>query len=679
MNKWFCATGVVMWLCLATGSLAQQGAAGDAVVVTATRAPQPSLEIPASVDRIYAEEIRSGRPQVNLSESLGSVPGIVVQNRQNYAQDLQVSSRGFGSRSTFGVRGVRLYADGIPANQPDGQGQTGNFDLGSAERIEVLRGPFSSLYGNAAGGVIAVETEDGPALPTFEAGLYGGTYGTWRDAAKLGGQLGPLNAIGSASHFHTRGYREHSSAERNLENVKLRYGASEDTSLTLIGNWLRQPETQDPQGLSRAQLEANPRQVNPTVLDFDTRKTIRQEQGGLRLNHRLNEQNRFEAVVYGGNRFVEQFLGFNTNGVVNLDTDYGGGALRYFWSGSRLRLTAGLEYEAMSQRRKGFDNDFGVVGTQRRDEDDDVASSGLFAQGEWQFAEKWSVHAGVRRSRVAFTVEDFMGTTRSGAVTYTSTTPVAGLVFRISPTTSLYGNVGRGFETPTLVEIANRSAGAPGVNFELAASRSRHLELGVKTLLQGWARVNAALFNIVTEDEIVVDQNAGGRASFKNVGHTDRDGFELAADSAASGPWHARIAYTYLRARFRESFDTVVSGSPVTVAAGNQLPSVPRTLFYGEAGFRRAPFFARLEGLHKSSVAVNDSNSQFAEPFVIWNAVAGLAQEQARWRLTEFARVDNLANRNYVGSVIVNENAGRYYEPAPRRAWMLGLQAALRF
>src|SRR5690349_21020929 len=155
--------------------------AQDAVVVTATRAPQPSLEIPASIDRIYADEIRSGRPQVNLSESLGAVPGIVVQNRQNYAQDLQVSSRGFGARSTFGVRGIRLYADGIPANQPDGQGQTGNFDLGSAARIEVLRGPFSSLYGNAAGGVISIETEDGAEVPTFEASGLAGTYGTWRE------------------------------------------------------------------------------------------------------------------------------------------------------------------------------------------------------------------------------------------------------------------------------------------------------------------------------------------------------------------------------------------------------------------------------------------------------------------------------------------------------------------
>src|SRR3954469_6513211 len=186
-------------LALCGPALAQE----DAVVVTATRAPRPALEIPASVDRLYGADIRNGRQQVNLSESLGAVPGIVVQNRQNYAQDLQVSSRGFGARSTFGVRGIRLYADGIPANQPDGQGQTGNFDLGSAARIEVLRGPFSSLYGNAAGGVIAIETESGPATPTLEGDFLAGSYRTRREGLKFGGQFGAVNGIGSLSHSHT--------------------------------------------------------------------------------------------------------------------------------------------------------------------------------------------------------------------------------------------------------------------------------------------------------------------------------------------------------------------------------------------------------------------------------------------------------------------------------------------
>jgi iron complex outermembrane receptor protein len=662
---------------LCAPALAQE----DAVVVTATRAPRPALEIPASVDRLYGADIRTGRPQVNLSESLGAVPGIVVQNRQNYAQDLQVSSRGFGARSTFGVRGIRLYADGIPANQPDGQGQTGNFDLGSAERIEVLRGPFSSLYGNSAGGVISIETQSGPALPTLEGDFLAGSYRTRREAAKFGGQFGAVNGIGSLSHFHTDGYRNHSMTDRDLANAKLRIGGDGPTTVTVVGNALDQPQTQDPLGLRRSQFEQDPRQADSAALAFNTRKTIQQEQGGVNLRHRLGGGNEVEGVAYAGHRFVEQFLGVQNNGVVRLSTNYDGGALRFFHSSGPVRLAVGAEYDAMSQGRKGFDNLAGVPGALRRDEVDDVTSTGFFGQGEWTFAERWIAHAGVRSTEVRFNINGFLGS-NGGAVSYRGTTPVAGLVFRATPTFSVYGTLGRGFENPTLVEIANRDTAGSGPNLGLGASRSRHRELGVKTIL-GRLRANAALFNIVTENEIVVDQNSGGRTTFKNVGHTDRDGVELSADTIASGPWQARVAYTHLRAQFREGFNTVIgvfpNNVPVAVPDGASLPGVPKNYLYGELRYRVAPFFAQVEGLYKSRVAVNDPNTDYAASFTVWNAAAGLMQERGRLRLSEFVRVDNLADRNYVGSVIVNETSSRYFEPAPRRSMSVGLQATLTF
>src|SRR5947207_5367200 len=247
----------------------------DVVVITATRQPQPSLEVPASVDRIYSDEIREARPQVNLSESLGRVPGIVVQNRQNYAQDLQVQSRGFGARSTFGVRGIRLVADGIPATMPDGQGQAATFSLSSADHIEVLRGPFSALYGNSAGGVIAVETMDAPREPMAEADLLFGSYGTWRAGLRFGGQFGALNALGDVSRFETDGYRQHSAALRDHLNAKFKLG-----SFTVVANSLRQPATQDPLGLTRAQFEQDPRQATSQALQFDTKKSVSQDQVG---------------------------------------------------------------------------------------------------------------------------------------------------------------------------------------------------------------------------------------------------------------------------------------------------------------------------------------------------------------------------------------------------------------
>ena len=665
----------------------------DAVVVSATRAPRPSLEVPASVDRIYAEEIREGRPQVNLSESLGRVPGIVVQNRQNYAQDLQVSSRGFGARSTFGVRGIRLIADGIPASMPDGQGQAATFALGSARSIEVLRGPFSSLYGNAAGGVIVVETEDGPERPTLEPSLVAGSYGTWRAGVKLGSTAGALNGILDLSRFHTDGYRRHSEAERDHLNAKLKYQLSSDSTLTLLGNVLRQPESQDPGGLNRAQFDQDPRQVANQVLISDARKTVLQDQAGLSWSHRIDSANQLQATVYGGERWVEQFLAIpigvqtatntHSGGVVQLDRNYGGAALRWTTRLSALRLSAGAEHETMKERRKGFLNNDGVHGALRRDEDNDVTAQGLFVQGEWRLAERWALHAGLRSTRVRFRSEDFFlsNGNDSGSKSYSATTPVAGVLYMVSRTTSLYANAGRGFETPTFVELANRGPGQSGLNFDLNASRSSHVELGAKSVVAGIARVNAALFKIVTKDEIVVDQNTGGRASFKNVGHTDRKGIELSAETALAGPWEARVAYTWLDAQFREGFNTVLNtqNTPVAVPPGSLLPGVPKSVLYGELRYRAGPFYAQLEAMHKSRVAVNDANSEFADAFSVVNVVAGLTQQGRSWRLTEFVRIDNLGDRNYAGSVIVNETNGRFYEPSPQRNMSVGIQAALQF
>jgi iron complex outermembrane receptor protein len=638
---------------------------------------------------------------VNLSESLGRVPGITVLNRQNYAQDLQISSRGFGARSTFGVRGIRLIADGIPASMPDGQGQASTFDLGSAERIEVLRGPFSSLYGNAAGGVINVITEDAPPVPTLDLGFYGGSYGTWRGALKFGGQWGALNAVGDVSRFDTDGYRDHSAAVRDQVNAKGRIALGDASGLTLVATSLRQPDTQDPLGLTAAQVAQNPRQAVPQATQFNTRKTIEHDQAGATFEHAFNAQNRLQASAWTGTRFVEQYLAIplatqggiaHSGGVVNLDREFGGGAVRFFseqsLGGRALRLSAGAEYERMDERRRGYINNNGVKGALKRDEDNVVDTTGVYAQGEWLFAEKWSAHLGVRSTQVSFKSTDYFITADpangddSGAKDYSATTPVAGLLYRLDAVTSLYANYGRGFETPTFVELAYQNSGA-GLNLGLEAAKSRHFEVGAKVVRDGAWRANVALFDIETENEIVTDQSSGGRTTFRNAGRTQRRGLELAAESLVAGPFEARAAYTYLDAVFVDGFATVTGAPavPAVVAAGNMLPAVPKHQFYAEGAWRYAPAGLRVaaEFLYRSEVAVNDTNSEFAPSYGIVNLIFGLEQRGARWRVNEFLRIDNVGDRSYIGSVVVNDANGRFYEPAPQRSMLFGVQASLQF
>jgi iron complex outermembrane receptor protein len=653
----------------------------DPVVVTATRTLQRSFDLPVSVDEIARRAIEDGQPMINLSETLVRVPGIVAQNRQNYAQDLQISSRGFGARAAFGVRGIRLYQDEIPATMPDGQGQTGSFQLLSTERIEVLRGPFSALYGNAAGGVISVFTESGTATPALVVNASGGSFGTWTAGVKA---TGP-GYVAAANRFDTDGYREHSSATRTLAVAKASFAPSSATSVTLLGTWQDQPDSQDPLGLTRAQWEADPRQADAVATQFDTRKTVRQLQGGARVDHAFSDDTSLRFTAYAGHRDVRQFLAFtgvaptSSGGVVDLDRDYGGASLKLFHRARLLdrplTLTIGVDYDEQDERRTGFVNDFGTAGALRRDEDDSVRNTDVYAQLEWRMLPRLSLLAGVRASEVRFRSDDHhvvaANPDDSGSATYRETTPVAGLTFHARDDLNLYATYGEGFETPTFAELAYRP-GATGLNLDLAPARSRAVEIGAKAIA-GRHRLNAAWFAIDTKDEIVVDAAIGGRTTFRNAGETRRRGVELAYDGELPHGLVAHAAYTYLSAEYATDFST--GAPPVTIPAGTKLPGVPKQTAYAELAWR--PLAARwlttaLEVLYVDRVYVNDRNSDSAPAYTVANVRVGVDRQWGNVRLRAFARLNNLADRKYVGSVIVGDGNGRFFEPAPGRHHFFG-------
>ena len=681
------------WLlaCMPALALAQQASDNEAVTVTATRNERPNLEVPASVDRVYGDEIHLDRQEVNLSESLGAVPGIVAQNRQNYAQDLQISSRGFGARSTFGIRGLRLLVDGIPASMPDGQGQVSHVDLGSTEKIEVLRGPFSVMYGNAAGGVINIFTQSGSSAPGFAASAEGGSYGTWRAGMKAGGRSGVDDWLASTARFETDGYRDHSSAQRDNVNTKLRFGLGTPTTVTVVANYFNSPEVLDPLGLTRAQVQADPRQAGNNAIAFDTRKSVLQNQIGGTLEHRFGD-NTLAATLYAGDRTLRQYLAIplgaqnaptSSGGVVDLQRSFGGGGLRLshdaVLAGRPFNLSVGAEYELQYEHRRGYVNNFGDMTNLKRDEDDTVVGTGLYAQAEWHPAEKWIAIAGVRANRVTFdSVDHFIvlpaNPDDSGNRNFDDTTPTAGLLYRITPTASAYVSYGQGFETPTLAEMAYKPGGGTGLNFGLDPATSRHWEAGIKALFASNLQVNFALYDIQTQNEIVVDTNTGGRATFVNAGRTHRSGAELGASATLPYDIRASLAWTLLEATFEDTFSTPASG---TVAAGNVLPGVPRNSVYGELRWSHQPsgFNVLFEAQYRSRIAADDANTQFADAYAIANLALGFVQTAAGWQFSEFARVDNMFDKAYVGSVIVNATGGQFFEPAPGRNYMVGVQA----
>jgi iron complex outermembrane receptor protein len=658
------------------------------VVVSASRAEQSRFDAPAAIDVVQVDPLRATSPLVNLSELLSSVPGIQVRNRENYAQDLQVSVRGFGTRSTFGVRGVRILVDGIPATMPDGQGQAATASLNAASRIEVLRGPLAQLYGNSAGGVVQVFTQEPPQDGVLHgtATLGVGSDGQRQIGASLAGGSEVVGATLDVTRYSTDGYREHSAAERTQVAGKVVLHPSRDTKVTALVNLFDQPETQDPLGLERADFEQNPRQVFPNAIKFNTRKNIEQKQVGVVVEHRLGEQDTINARVYGGTRQVNQKLAFkggegSSGGVIDLDREYGGIGLN--WQHKTrvnelpLSWTLGFEADNLREQRQGFDNDFGTDGALRRNEISRARNRDIYAQADWAFARDWRVTAGVRSSTVTLAVDDrypVIGDNLddSGSVEYKHTSPVAGLVWAVTDDVNLYANIGKGFETPTLAESAY-SQDNSGPNLGLKPSTSVQTELGMK-IKRGNHAIDLALFDARSDDEIVPASVSFGRTIAKNVDGVRRRGVE-ASWQAKWDRWSARTAYTLLDASFRESF---TNAKKETINVGNRLPGAPEHSLYLDVQYQVSDALSTgLDMRTESRVFVNDINADAAAGYAVVGARAGYAFKAGGANLFLYGRIDNLFDKQYAGSVIVNDGADRFFEPAPGRRLFVGVRGAL--
>jgi iron complex outermembrane receptor protein len=696
-----------LWWLLAGGVAHAQPPVAELqpVVVTATRVEQDALLVPAAIDRIDADDLHRAQPGIQLSESLQRIPGVVARDRQNDAQDLQVSIRGFGARATFGVRGVRLYTDGIPATMPDGQGQVSHFSLESAGRIEVLRGPFSALYGNASGGVIALYSMPPPTRPQFSAGAVAGDDGLVRMSGWLRGPWASTEGGYSldAAHVDSAGYRHHSASRRDSAQALLRGTLSPATRYTLLANSL-DLQADDPQGLTVAELGGDRRAASTGALLFGTRKSVRQRQLGLRIEHDLGAAQRMTVTTYAGNRQTAQMLSvpvaaqrnpLSGGGAIDLDRDYGGVDARWRWSSQGLRrplaLTLGIQHDISDEDRRGYENFIGdqpgVRGPLRRDERDRVTGSDQYLQLEWQPGERWRINLGARHSAVRFASRDRYITADnpddSGSLDYAHTSPVAGVLFRATPWLSLYANAGSGFETPTFNELAYRSDGRSGLNDALRAATSSNIEAGLR-VRRGSFAVSTTLFRSRTSDELVVAANQGGRSVYANAGESQRQGLELSLSGVLASHWHVAIAYTLLDARYRRGFllcaSTPCLQPDLLVPAGRRIPGLSRQFAWGEVRWRaNDDLDVALEARFVDRVFANDANTAAAPAYarVDLSAERRLRTGNIEW--TGFARIDNLFDRDIVGSVIVNDSNVRYFEPAPGRGWTVGLSARMDF
>lgn len=663
------------------------------IVVEATRTDKDVLSTPTSVYYIPQEQQKS--MNVNLSETLKGVPGLQLNNRENYAQDLQISMRGFGARSTFGVRGIRLYVDGIPATMPDGQGQTSNIDLNSLDHIEVLGGGFSSLYGNSSGGTILTSSKEGQGRDSVTLGYSGGSnHKNQANIVLQGGseQANQPSYIVSSSYFDTDGFRDHSAANKVLHNAKLTWSLDDGSKINWMGNYVK-INADDPGGLTRAQWNENPKQVAGNVSLYNARKEIEQVQTGLTWNKPINDQHELYAMAYLGQRSVTQYQSIpsgsqggvnHAGGVIDFDRKFFGTDLR--WTGKDLlpntKFIAGVAIDGMTEDRKGYENfngdALGVKGKLRRDEDNTLWNIDPYVQASYNFAQDWTLDAGLRYSNVHFKSEDkFLSNgDNSGKTDYQRLLPSVSLSWQIIPELMAYASYAQGFETPTFTEMAYPAVDS-NVPFNLDAAKSETYEIGLKSK-NNLGDFTFATFYTKTKDDIVPLKNEDGKATFRNVDKTLRQGVELSWTKNLWRDLTAQASYSYIDATFDQDTVNIVGVTPIQ--NGNYIPGIAKNQVFLSLGWKpENGLYAGLDVRYSDKIYVNDINAESAPSYVVTSANVGYKWSYQDWSINSFARVDNLFDKDYSGSVIVNESSKRFYEPAEGRNWSAGLSVTKAF
>ena len=711
MKKTYLATAVAALFAAPITTAIAADTLLDDVVVSSSRSEQRSFDAPGSIQSVGKEVIQSAGPQVNLSEALASVPGVTILNRQNYAQDLQVSIRGFGARTKFGVRGVRLIIDGIPATIPDGQGQSSSISLTSTDRIEVLRGPIAQLYGNSAGGVIQAFTREAPEQPELQIQGYLGSYGANRTDWQYAQKVGQFGFVADYSTFKTDGFRLNSQTERNQFNGKLTYQHDDKTKVNLIANIFDMPYAYDPKGLNWSDAQIRPdystNVASTTVQNRRYRKMIKQEQLGLVGEHQINSDSKVKVYGYVGHR---ENTHINAGAAfVGLDRDYYGFGAEFQTRAKLFDKPAAFVVGSNYDKTTEINNRGSITATGEidnpylyRKEDRLAQNMDFYGQSTIQAFDKISLTGGFRSTEVKLSSFDMLTNTDYGSTRYKSINPVLGATYYAQDNLNLYFNWGKGFETPTLTEVSYINDASPptaisgGFNKNLIASKSSHYETGLKWLPSSQSRVDLSIFYIKTHNEIVPDYVDGINASYKNIaGGTTRKGVEFSAQSFLNKFLKSNLSATYLDASFDQSFNALNSTTS-SVNSGYKIPGTSPAQLYAQLVFSNTEFRRNkykqvlgstitAEVFSSGKIYVLDNNNylasgraMYAPGYSTYNIKLAHRWDVENLTFSAAAHINNLTDKKYIGSVIVGDSSAPY-EPAPGRNWMVGLNATARF
>ncbi|MCF2913637.1 TonB-dependent receptor family protein [Vreelandella aquamarina] len=645
------------------------------VEVSAPRLARELYATPAAVSTIDQDAIAQGQQRVRLDESLNRVPGVFLQNRDNFAQGQRISIRGFGARAPFGVRGITVMVDGIPYTLPDGQAQLDAIDLDSAERIEVIRGPSSVLYGNAAGGVIDITTADGRDNPGTRLRMGAGSDGYQKVALQNGGVQGDWSHHISLTGLNVDGYREQSSTEKYLLNAKLRRELGSDRALTAIINLLDNPRSEDPGALNAREVAEGRDQAAPNSLALDAGQTVDQQLIGLQYEDLSAGEGELYLKGFIAQRDFEQQLPFVGSSRLGYQRDYMGASAEYHHEVTlgNLPLNYIVGVDAARQKDDRFRNDVnpqGAVGEPLADETQTATSTGVFVQGDLALSELLTLSLGTRFDRVDLDVDDDFAADgdQSGQRTFNEWSGSAGLSYRYRPQHQAYINTGTAFETPTFSEFANPAGG--GFNPSVEPQKAWNREVGLRGYIEPLALdYDVALFSVRVRDELV-PYDEGGRTFYQNAGDTNRDGVELALGWQLADQWRLDSALTLARYEFDEF------ATPSERFDGNRIPGLPEQTWVNQLTWENLDErFATLETEYVGDLVADNANETSVDSYWLVNLRVGDGwQLSQQTRLSAYVGLRNLLDEEHYSNVRLNGTFGRFYEPAPGRSVYGGVE-----
>ena len=637
------------------------------VVVSATRISTSAEQVPIAISRYKADEVQSIRQQLSLQEYIAAVPGLFSLNANNYAQDLRISIRGFGARASFGIRGIKIIVDGVPETTPDGQGQIDNLNLGIIDNIEVIRGPASSLYGNASGGVIQINTLDHVDQPFVELGTAFGAFGMQQYQASIGKSMDSGTTVIAQGSYNTgNGYRDNSGYKNWNFNGHVNHKFQNKAKLIFNLNYSDSPQADDPGGVNLEDRNSNPSAARDRNVMLRAGEAISQFKASSSYNLPLGENGELSAYGYGATRSFDGFIPVEFGGSIELDrTYYGVGAnyqIKSIGKTSVNKLQFGVDINSQDDTRLRFMNNGGVRGDEVSFMNDIFTALGFYIIDQFEVG-SLLISGGLRYDRNSISSDSrVLGVGDAmTSLDYNSLNPSLGITFKSTDNSAFFGNYSRSFETPSLSELFFNPTGGPGLNTELNPQIANSFELGYRYFNDRFS-VEAVLYRVNTQDDLVPFQleDLPELTFFRNAGKTKRQGIEVSGQLRLVNSLVVQSSYTYSDFSYE---DFVASG---TDFSGNVLPGVPKHNFVLSIKNNSTEgLIYHIEGRVLSELFADDSNTNVSNGYTLVNAQIGYSWNVNSTMVRPYIGVNNLLNVDYNDNVRLNAFGGRHYEAGP--------------